>query len=134
MRFRSIENVENSLSIKRGNHGFAADYPVAEVHLDFRAAWQINLHARPELNQADAFAALDGVVLIDPRHDAARDEAGDEAHADFFAARLGGVKADEHVFIEPRGIGFHRVEVLTGRVPEKSDAARHRRTLDMNVN
>src|ERR1019366_8712818 len=104
-------NVENSLSVKRGNHSLAADHPVAEVHLDFRAAWQINLHARPELNQADAFAALDGVVLGDPRHNAARDEAGDEAHANLFAARLGGVKANEDVLVELRGIGFHRAEV-----------------------
>jgi len=82
---------------KRGNHGFAADDLVAELHFDFGAAWQINLHPRPKLNQADAFAALDGVVLGDPRHDAARDEAGNEAHADLFALRLGGVQTNEHV-------------------------------------
>jgi hypothetical protein len=56
---------------------------------------QIDLHARAELDQADAFAALHRVVLRDERHDAPRDQAGDEAHADFFAARLDGFDADQ---------------------------------------
>ena len=41
----------------------------------------------------------------DPRHDAARDQAGDEPHADFFAARFGGFKADEDIFVELGGVG-----------------------------
>ena len=122
-----------SCSVKGGNHRFAANHPVAEIDADFRAQRQINVHARAELNEADAVAALDRVVLGDPRHDAARNQPGDEPDADFLAGRLAGVEADEHVFVELRAVGFHRVQILAGRVLEKRDAARHRRVLNVNV-
>ena len=70
------------------------------LHFDFGAQRQINVHARAELDQADAFAALNGVILGNPRHDAARNQSGNQAHADFFAARLDGIDADQDIFIE----------------------------------
>src|ERR1039458_2278367 len=98
--------------IEGSNHSFSANHPVAKLHFDFGAQRQINIHARAELDEADAVAALDGVVLGDPRDDAPRDEGAVKGKADFLAGWLADIKADEHVFIEFRAVSFHRVQIL----------------------
>ena len=41
--------------------------------------------------------------------------AGNQPHADFLPARLGGLEAQQHVFIVNGGLGLQGVEKLAGR-------------------
>jgi hypothetical protein len=71
--------------------------------------------------------------LGDPRHDAARDQTGDEPHADFFAARLAASRPMSTFSLNFALSARIALIILAGRVFEKGDAAGDRRVLHVDV-
>src|ERR1051325_5555069 len=120
-------------SIERGDDGFAALYAVAEFDLNFGVERQVEIAARTELDEADAVAALHGIAFADEGHDAARDEAGDEAQADFLARLLGGGEAEQDILVVFGAVGLGGAEEFAGLMFEMRDGRADGGVLHVNI-
>lgn len=104
-----------------------------ELDLNIGIEGQVEGDAGAELDEADAFSVLDGVAGFGPGDDAACDEAGDEADADFFL-RVGCRAEPEHdIFVSGGGVEVQGVEEFALMVAQVADGAGDGGFLDVHI-
>ena len=103
---------------------------ITDLHEDFGFTREPEVDTRTEANQADAFAASDGVTGFLPGHDATSNPAGDLFVDDF--AVIGELGEDVLLILE-RGRFVPGGEELAGFVIEASDGTGDRSTVYVDI-
>jgi hypothetical protein len=103
---------------------------VANLDLDGGIAVEDHIHARSELDQADALTARDRVASFHVEHDAAGDQAGDllEDYGLPFAFH-----GDDGLFVFIGGVRSHGVQELALLVANIADNAGNWRAVDVHI-
>src|SRR5688500_9761902 len=114
-----------------GDHGFAADRPLAEQDAGPGAVGQIDVDPASEADQADPLAGLDAVAFADERQDPAGDQAGDLGEADLHA--VGTLDDEMLALIVLARLVEVGVEEFARHIGDAADAAADRRAVDVDV-
>ena len=118
------------LRLQVGQHAGSALHAVADLHVDAGRSIEQYIHARSELDQAHALAALQPISNFGIENDAPRQQARNLLEDDGLPVAFHG---NDILLVQFRGSLIHGVQILAALVAHIANHARNRRAVHVHI-